>query len=60
VPDVRPPLIANAWSADGRVMALRHPDAPVYGVQFHPESVATDHGLAMLRSFLAVAVPAVA
>ena len=53
VPDPRPPLIANAWSEDGTVMAMRHQNAPVHGIQFHPESVASDHGRALLDAFLA-------
>ena len=53
VPDPRPPLIANAWSNDGLVMAMRHADAPVHGLQFHPESVASEHGLALLGAFVA-------
>ena len=56
VPQPRPPLIANAWSADGVVMALRHESAPAHGVQFHPESVASEHGHAMLRNFLQLAL----
>ena len=52
VPDVQPPLVANAWSEDGVVMAMRHAAAPVHGVQFHPESVASDHGHALLGRFL--------
>ena len=52
VPDPRPPLIANAWSDDGLVMAMRHADAPVHGLQFHPESVASEQGLALLGAFL--------
>ena len=53
VPDPRPSLIANAWSDDGLVMAMRHADAPVHGLQFHPESVASEHGLALLGAFVA-------
>lgn len=53
VPDPRPPLVANAWSDDGTVMAMRHADAPAYGIQFHPESVASEHGKALLAVFLA-------
>ena len=53
VPDPRLPLIANAWSDDGLVMAMRHADAPVHGLQFHPESVASEHGLALLGAFVA-------
>ncbi len=52
-------LEVTAWSADrpaGReIMALRHRSLPVYGVQFHPESVGTDHGKRILANFLAIA-----
>ncbi|HYC95401.1 MAG TPA: aminodeoxychorismate/anthranilate synthase component II [Sphingomicrobium sp.] len=54
VPDPRPPLIANAWSDDGTVMAMRHERAPVHGIQFHPESVASEQGKAILAKFLAI------
>ena len=47
------PLIPNAWSEDGLVMAIRHADAPVHGVQFHPESVASEHGHALIAAFIA-------
>jgi anthranilate synthase component II len=54
-----PALEITAWSVDRprgqEVMALRHRSLAVYGVQFHPESVATDHGKAMLRNFLRLA-----
>ena len=49
-----PPLIAYAWSEDGVVMAMRHEHAPVHGVQFHPESIASEHGHALLAAFLEV------
>jgi len=52
VGEVAPPLIANAWSEDDVVMALRHEFAPVHGVQFHPESIASEHGHALLGAFL--------
>ena len=52
VGDLAPPLIANAWSEDGVVMAMRHEHAPVHGVQFHPESIASEHGHALLTAFL--------
>lgn len=52
VRDVAPPLIANAWSDEGVIMAMRHESAPAHGVQFHPESIASEHGLAMLKGFV--------
>ncbi len=54
VGDPAHPLIANAWSEDGVVMAMRHDRAPVHGVQFHPESIASEHGHALLAAFLRV------
>lgn len=45
-------LVVTARSAEGEIMALRHRDHPVAGVQFHPESVLTDRGHDLLRSFL--------
>jgi len=53
VPEPLPPLIANAWSDDGTVMAVRHVAAPVHGIQFHPESVASEQGRPLLAAFLA-------
>ncbi|MBZ9751942.1 aminodeoxychorismate/anthranilate synthase component II [Deinococcus sp. HMF7604] len=55
VRDLPPELVAIAWTTDPEeeiVMALRHREYPVYGVQFHPESVATQGGMDMLRNFL--------
>jgi anthranilate synthase component 2 len=46
-------LEVTATSGDGEVMGLRHRSLPVEGVQFHPESVASEHGHALLRNFLA-------
>ncbi|PTA68151.1 anthranilate synthase component II [Deinococcus arcticus] len=57
VRDLPPELVATAWTTDLEeeiVMALRHRDFPVYGVQFHPESLATQGGMDMLRNFLAL------
>ena len=54
VPEPRPPLIANAWSDDGTVMAMRHEAAPAHSVQFHPESVASEQGKALLSAFLQI------
>ena len=45
-------LRASAWSDDGVIQAVVHRDSPAYGVQFHPESVASEHGDALLRQFL--------
>lgn len=50
-----PELEVSAWSEDGEVMGLRHRDLAVEGVQFHPESLFTAHGLAMVRNALAMA-----
>ena len=50
--DPRLPLLANGWSVDGLVMGMRHQSAPVHGVQFHPESVASEHGHSLLNAFL--------
>jgi anthranilate synthase component 2 len=46
-------LEVTAWSGDGQIMGLRHRALAIEGVQFHPESIASEHGHAMLRNFLA-------
>jgi anthranilate synthase component 2 len=51
-------LIVTARTSDGEIMALRHRDQPIFGVQFHPESILTQGGMQMLRNFCAVPVPA--
>ena len=48
-----PELEVTAWSSDGLVMGVRHRSHPVEGVQFHPESILTDDGEALLSGFLA-------
>ncbi len=48
-------LAATAHTRDGVVMGLRHRDLPIFGVQFHPESIASEHGHEILANFLAIA-----
>ena len=55
VVEIPPVLAINATSDDGAVMGFRHVELPIHGVQFHPESIATEHGHAMLASFLRIA-----
>ena len=44
----------TARTADGEIMGLSHTSKPVHGVQFHPESIASDHGHKILENFLAL------
>ena len=48
-------LEITAWSGDGEIMGLQRRDRPVHGVQFHPESIATEHGHDLLANFLNLA-----
>jgi anthranilate synthase/aminodeoxychorismate synthase-like glutamine amidotransferase len=52
-------LVITAWSADrpkdAEIMAMKHRSHPIYGVQFHPESIGTEHGKRLLENFLGVA-----
>jgi anthranilate synthase/aminodeoxychorismate synthase-like glutamine amidotransferase len=51
--DTLPAVLApTAFTEDGIIMGLRHRDLPIYGVQFHPESIATRHGHEILGNFL--------
>jgi len=45
-------LAITAWTDDGEIMGVRHKELPIQGVQFHPESILTEHGHAMLKNFL--------
>jgi anthranilate synthase component II len=59
VEDIPADLIVNATSNDGHVMGFRHTTLPIHSVQFHPESIATEHGHAMLANFMRAAGMAV-
>ena len=48
-------LVPTAWTGDGLIMAMHHRTLPIYGVQFHPESIASEHGHTILSNFLALA-----
>lgn len=48
-------LLVDACSVDGAVMAVRHQEMPVYGVQFHPEAVLTEYGHELLENFVRIA-----
>ncbi|MBY0392226.1 MAG: aminodeoxychorismate/anthranilate synthase component II [Novosphingobium sp.] len=52
VENVPESLVINATSDDGHAMGFRHVSLPIHGVQFHPESIATEHGHALLANFL--------
>jgi len=54
VDDIPAELVVNAKSDDGHVMGFRHASLPIHGVQFHPESIATQHGHDLLANFMNV------
>jgi anthranilate synthase component 2 len=45
-------LVTTAWTDDGEIMGVRHRELAIEGVQFHPESILTEHGHAMLKNFI--------
>jgi len=45
-------LVTTAWTDDGEIMGIRHKELAIQGVQFHPESILSEHGHAMLKNFL--------
>ncbi|HIB67379.1 MAG TPA: aminodeoxychorismate/anthranilate synthase component II [Phycisphaerales bacterium] len=45
-------LVITAWTSHGEIMGLRHKERPLYGVQFHPESLETREGVKLLRNFI--------
>jgi para-aminobenzoate synthetase len=51
VSPILPPLTAIAWTADGVIMGIRHVDRPIWGIQFHPESICSDYGHRILANF---------
>lgn len=55
VEDIPACLPVNATADDGSVMGFRHESLPIHGVQFHPESIATEHGHKLLANFMALA-----
>ncbi len=49
---LKDPLKLTAWTEEKEVMGIRHRDRPIYGVQFHPESILTEEGKEILRNFI--------
>ncbi len=55
--DLPEELEATAWAEDGVLMALRHRSRPLWGVQFHPESICTEYGAALMQRFFQLSAP---
>jgi anthranilate synthase/aminodeoxychorismate synthase-like glutamine amidotransferase len=49
-------LVRTAWTREGELMGLQHREHPTFGVQFHPESILTEHGHRMLKNFLEISL----
>lgn len=47
-------LQVNAWTADGEIMGLMHRERPIHGLQFHPESIASEHGHDLIKAWLEI------
>lgn len=48
-------LLVNGWTEDGEIMGIRHATRPLHGLQFHPESIASENGHALIANFLNIA-----
>jgi anthranilate synthase/aminodeoxychorismate synthase-like glutamine amidotransferase len=46
----------TSWSEDGEIMSLEHKKYPIYGIQFHPESILTEHGIQIIKNFINIIV----
>ena len=51
VRELKEPWVLTAWGQDGVIHGIRHPERPLHGVQFHPESICTEAGMDLLRNF---------
>jgi len=49
---LKEPLVMTAWTREKEIMGIRHKDKPIWGVQFHPESILTTEGMKILKNFL--------